>query len=602
MKTKTKFFAKAISLFLSASIVLCMFTGLFTVSAVPNSAYPVAAPTSDGNLLKNGDFSQGSGADVTGWTTTGAGILTNDGNYLNVWQGKEATQTVDLEPNTEYTVDIIAKLEYSGSDCSANVYAFDNAGNELGTIQIVSGNWNVYRLNFRTGDDALSTVIKLVAIKPNFYVRRVILLSSDNMNKVINGDAESPSDTYWKFNGGLNNYSIAQLLPYKDKNRPDLYNPAEAHANIQNGGDRLFNPWGAETVTQTLTLEPNTTYAFSAYLYIYNTANTSTIKFTDADGNILFNETGYKAQGTWKSIGGSFTTKSNPSVVLQIKTSGASGVMTYYDNIGVYKVTETVLKNGNFDYGSAFWNYNSDEATVNSENANNYFELLWGKTAKQDLTLKEYTVYKLSFDQHFNEGAANENNRLITKITSGEKELLNVEPNIGDWQTAEFIFTTESDTAATLSFTAAGANHYFDNVTIEEVSPAGEYSIVNLGVNKSNGTLEGKKVTFSNAVVGLYGDSFTFNGTVYTVKSKGVLFAADNNIPDVLDKDAAGGFVMDVDIDDTCASVNGNIYTYTFSVDNIFEETYKVAARMYLDCTDADGKTVVFYGDTIIVE
>ena len=185
MKTKTKFFAKAISLFLSASIVLCMFTGLFTVSAVPNSAYPVAAPTSDGNLLKNGDFSQGSGADVTGWTTTGAGILTNDGNYLNVWQGKEATQTVDLEPNTEYTVDIIAKLEYSGSDCSANVYAFDNAGNELGTIQIVSGNWNVYRLNFRTGDDALSTVIKLVAIKPNFYVRRVILLSSDNMNKVL---------------------------------------------------------------------------------------------------------------------------------------------------------------------------------------------------------------------------------------------------------------------------------------------------------------------------------------------------------------------------------------------------------------------------------
>ena len=298
-------------------------------------------------------------------------------------------------------------------------------------------------MNFRTGDDALSTVIKLVAIKPNFYVRRVILLSSDNMNKVING---------------------------------------------------------------------------------------------------------------------------------------------------------------NFDYGSAFWNYNPDEATVTSKNANNYFELLWGKTAKQDLTLKECTVYKLSFDQHFNEGASNENHRLITKITSGEKELLNVEPGIGYWQTAEFIFTTESDTAATLSFTAAGANHYFDNVTIEEVSPAGEYSIVNLGVNKSNGTLEGKKVTCSNAVIGLDRDSFNFNGTDYTVKSKGVLFAADNNIPDVLDKDAAGGFVMDVDIDDTCASVNGDIYTCTFSVDNIFEETYKVAARMYLDCTDADGKTVVFYGDTIIVE
>ena len=104
----------------------------------------VVAATTDGNLIVNGDFSQGSGADVTGWTTTGAGILTDDGNYLNVWYGKEATQKVDLEANTKYTLKFTAKLQYTGADCYGDAYALDKDGNELGTVKITCGSWNQF--------------------------------------------------------------------------------------------------------------------------------------------------------------------------------------------------------------------------------------------------------------------------------------------------------------------------------------------------------------------------------------------------------------------------------------------------------------------------
>lgn len=222
----------------------------------------------DKNLLKNGDFSEGSVFSVPGWNVSnslGARIEADGFVYLDIWQKSVIFQQVTLNADTGYILRFSAKRS-SGAGYGI-VRAVDVSGTLLGEKQITANDWQEFSLEFSTGKSVRSVRIELTNSNTNLNIRGISLEEYEIVIK--NGGGEVHGLEGWN-----------SLIPYgmeliDANNDVGTYHAALSRAHIENGigGKKYFLSIAGNRLTYPVAPEKDFEYELS---FDYHTSGVGT--------------------------------------------------------------------------------------------------------------------------------------------------------------------------------------------------------------------------------------------------------------------------------------------------------------------------------------
>lgn len=321
-------------------------------------------------------------------------------------------------------------------------------------------------------------------------------------NLIANGDAEDGTINGWNCatSGAISNINNAEEAT------SGVATVATAHAKLTTAGSRFFYCWNSVTITQQLSLKPNTEYVFSAFFY--SAAGSTKATASILDGTTAITSYTIKDEYKWAAHSFSFTTAENGNVTLSINT----GKYNYFafDNVTLYEVGYLgAVKNGDAEIGTTHgWSASKTDAgsfqvfssatdtsaasVAHKENAiggDKYF-YSWGYNhLTQAVSLKANTAYMVSLDYYATNG------NVSVSVNDGTSDIYTAAvagSATNAWKSFKGYFNTNTATAYTFKLSAGWGNLYFDNVSIVEVPmngavTNGSFDYGTYGWNTNNG-------------------------------------------------------------------------------------------------------------------
>lgn len=213
--------------------------------------YGVVNPVGN-NLIFNGFFETG---DLTGWSGTNNGIITNANVYEGTTSGRILAnagtlfQAVDVEPGAEYNLTLYnrwfvapsAPIEVQIRNTTTNAVI----ASQLTTMQI---EWNLLELNFTVpeGVDNITFYVGKGASTPGWFVDNIILLRGESLSITDKNDIElqifpNPSNGTFQIsnNAGIEKYSVYNTQGQLVISNPNV-NKREITISLENQANGLY--------------------------------------------------------------------------------------------------------------------------------------------------------------------------------------------------------------------------------------------------------------------------------------------------------------------------------------------------------------------------
>ena len=352
--------------------------------------------------LKNGDFSDG----FNGWDKTGNGNIANDdGCYANVWWGGGNTlsQTLNLKPNTSYKVTFEGRLGAGHGNGAKGMAAAIKGDEVLGSVSFSSTSWQGCSFTFTTGEDGFGITIKLSNSNGNAHFKNTVLteITTVSDNLLVNGDfsdGSAKSAPGWSLDDGGVGARIADT-----------------------DGSYYLEVWWGRTITQTVTLSPNTKYklTFSGKKAASGLGSSVGIVTFGKGAEVLGQE--IFADTAWTNYDFSFTTGDDATdLVLSIY---ASSVNIMVRNFYLYEDKEYITNGDLSDNAGGVVNgWNLGENGAFRTDSGNYLEI-WGEVT-QTVDLEPNRKYLLKFTAKRTgtdgKGIVQVNDALGTELVKGE--------------------------------------------------------------------------------------------------------------------------------------------------------------------------------------
>lgn len=318
----------------------CYIDDVTFTGPIPTGDEEVVEPSFDGYLY-NGDFETG---DANAWTVSGGEIEEFDGDYAlkSTTTSKYSTvaeQTITVEANADYTLDVSSY--YAGSDSTAqarvHIYAGSSGTTELASPAyywtISAGAWDSHQLTFSSGEYTQVRIVlqQSVTTDGNIYyddlvVTKVVPAPEGNDTAsfdgyIYNGDFETGTLDYWTVGNG------AQITY-------DTDNVASGNFALEGTATSKYDSF----VTQTVTVEANTDYVITFKAKLAASGGQPRL-VVNGNGVRLNNDSYYFSGSTeWQTFQASFNSGDNTSVDI-VPTQGVTGGgNVYYDDIVMAKV------------------------------------------------------------------------------------------------------------------------------------------------------------------------------------------------------------------------------------------------------------------------
>lgn len=291
-------------------------------------------------LLVNGDFAQGTSFNVPGWSVSqslsNGARMTNDGVYLDIWWGKNVTQTVDLEPDKNYLLSFGAKITTSYGKGFVGIV--DKLGNEFAKIEIKSNVWVDYEFTFKTKEEAEDIVVKLYNQSCNLNIRNIELTEFtpyDDGKIIVNGNAEIGKNDGWTSATGKTGLKVIES---SSDNSSVTKKSSKDHAYMEECGDYYFLSQCYNTLSQEIELEPNEEYILR--MKYFSSAETVTMKI--AGQSVLLDTVLKPTWDYWEDYTFNFTTSTDTEFIFSMYTGSYASVGNYlaFDNLSIVKVSQ----------------------------------------------------------------------------------------------------------------------------------------------------------------------------------------------------------------------------------------------------------------------
>lgn len=490
MKNRAKFFKKAISLVMSLALLLTL--------CLTTSSPMLTTSAASGNLITNGDAEDGTttgwswssgktlknvnaSAELTGGEATVAGVHSNVANggsrffYSNTYS--LITQALTLKPNTEYVFSA-AIYDANGNASKGTISILDGSETIVSANPTVFYGWTTVSFGFATGENGNVTLSIHTGRTNNYFAMdNVSVVEVSRNGAVKNGDAECGTTTGWTWTSGK------EVVNTDTNAGTDV---ANAHLTGAFGGNKFFLCYTYNTITQSVTLKPNTEYILSAYVYDGGNGGTPYIAVKDSASTLATKaiNTGYK----WQAFSYTFTTGTDGNVSLEIYAG--KGNIFAFDELGIYEISYLgAVKNGDAECGSTYgWSKtkseaasfqvfkNSDSADVSVTHKNNaiggnkYFYSWSYNHLTQAVNLKANATYMISLDFYATNG------NVSVTVNDGASDIYTASvagSATNAWKTFKGYFDTNSATSYTFKLSTGWGNLYFDNISIVEIPTDG---------------------------------------------------------------------------------------------------------------------------------
>lgn len=360
--------------------------------------------TSRLNYLDNGNFSQyGTDIhfDIPGWNCRQAennvGARMEDetnGIYLDVWQGNTIWQTVDLEPESEYTLTFSArKKEAKGI---GNVSILETSGNALASVTIGVTEWKDFSVTFKTGEITQGISVALNGRGVNLYVKNMKLAPVSNY--LLNGDFSEHGEWNGDHTFTVKEWTVSNSVGALMK---------ETDGNI------YLDVWGSKSVAQTVNLNCNSDYVLRFNAKRSKTYGYGIVSVRDKNGKEI---AAYKVDtDNYADHSLAFETGADASGITVV-LSNAGGTNLFIRNISLTDSatqakpqSKDCLTNGDFsehgDLGGGYtfsvygWSVsNSVAALMKDKNGVIYLDVWGSKTVYQTVSLLPETKYILKIN------------------------------------------------------------------------------------------------------------------------------------------------------------------------------------------------------------
>ncbi|WP_068610469.1 carbohydrate binding domain-containing protein [Paenibacillus swuensis] len=430
-------------------------------SPYSNVAGPVPTViSSKENLLVNGGLELG----TYGWSMENeSNAITREGHrtgrtslLLGPVNGTQtAKQSLKVKPKTNYKLTLYAKSDGGSArlqvtDVNQGVIGLGGTTDPANVTSISpSAEWKLHTLNFNSGNqEAVIVSLLNLSLNNNTYVDDAELKQDENY--VMNAG----------FEAGLKSWSAGT------SGAAVVSNEAKSGtASLKSG-----NKGGYASITQTMSVTPNTNYELSYYAKGQNPR----AKVTTDPGlsNTVTNSACTVSATEWTRCTQSFNS-GNFSTVYLTFYEGSTPTTMYIDDVDVRETPNTVA-NGGFEAGISPWVLGSGATISSVEKRTGINALKTGAKGNYTLSSQQITV-KPGTQYTLNLYAKGQGGRYKVVSSDLGTTLMDVPvPSSTDWvkYTREFVSGTHSTLKVMLTEPGTAAITYFDDIEIIETPPA----------------------------------------------------------------------------------------------------------------------------------
>ncbi|GGD79905.1 carbohydrate binding domain-containing protein [Paenibacillus nasutitermitis] len=377
-------------------LILAIFMVISTVSSITSLQYTNAASPAN-NIAENASFELGSGTTPTGWSLGAnhgrANDRSHDGSYSlksTATTTSVTARTVIVQPDTTYKLSVwIYKTNNNGT---AYIDMNDISGEaQTGTgVGLGAGQWSYSEALWSSGNATSITLRAVTDASPTgtiwFDDIRLVPIASTNL--IDNGSFESGSGTAatgWTLGTGHERSD--------DRSYEGEYSLKSTATNTS-------------VSSRTVSVQPNTSYTLSAWIYKMNNSGTAYIDMDNRPFEVEIGMGEGLGGGEWSYVEALWYNDTATSITLRAVVDGNPTAEIWFDDFVLVPLPSTANKvvNGSFEIGSddaaVTWTQGLNHSRSNDRAYEGEYALkstaTSTSTSSTTVIVKPDTLYKLS--------------------------------------------------------------------------------------------------------------------------------------------------------------------------------------------------------------